>query len=140
MLQRDWQKITRYDIVILLHVCIFHTAPLYSCVHVLLALPSVLGAIIPAIYVIIYYFPLELQHRRVSGSTMQQVQRKPLIGQVTSLTDDDITIDWYVGTYSGLWKPWKGREGGETVTYTETIDIDVVIQTVTLTKSQRLTT
>ena len=56
------------------------------------------------------------------------------------MTDDDITIDWYVGTYSGLWKAWKGREGGVTVTYTETIDIDDVMQTVTLTKSQRLTT
>ena len=34
---------------------------------------------------------------------------------------DNITIDWYIGTYSGTWKPWKGRVCGKTVTFTETI-------------------
>ena len=73
MLQRDWKKITRYDIVILLHVYV----PYHSTIFLCTCTVGVLGAIIPAIYVIIIHsIPLELQHRRVSGSTMQQVQRK----------------------------------------------------------------
>ena len=47
-------------------------------------------------------------------------------------------MDWYVGTYSGMWRPWKGREGGKTVTYTETVQDNQILQTVNLTKSMRL--
>ena len=72
MLQRNWQKITRYDIVILLHVYVPYRSTIFLCTCTV----GVLGAIIPATYVIIHSIPLELQHRRVSGSTMQQVQRK----------------------------------------------------------------
>jgi hypothetical protein len=37
-------------------------------------------------------------------------KEKPLIGQITKTGRADIQIDWYIGTYSGTWKPWKGRE------------------------------
>ena len=62
---------------------------------------------------------------------------RPLIGQVTSINKHDITIDWFVGTYSGVWKTWRGQEGGKTVTYTAMTDI---LQTVPFTKVWRLPT
>ena len=56
---------------------------------------------------------------------------KPLIGQITSQGKTNITIDWYIGTYSGTWKPWKGREQGKTVTYTDIIEQTDILQKVT---------
>ena len=67
-------------------------------------------------------------------------KEKPLIGQITKTGRADIQIDWYIGTYSGTWKPWKGREGGKTVTYMETINRNDVIRKVTFTRSMRLST
>ena len=47
---------------------------------------------------------------------------KSLMGQVTSTGLTNVSIDWYIGTYSGMWKAWKGREQGKTVTYTDIIE------------------
>ena len=103
---------------------------------------------------VIYLYPLALQIKKSTPEVVEDVQvqlgdfivmtstkykEKPLIGQVTS-TGHNITIDWYIGTYSGTWKPWRGREDGKTVTYRETIDRTDVIQTITFTKGMRLST
>ena len=77
--------------------------------------------------------------------TSRVYKERPLIGQVTSIghvtsTGQNIIIDWYIGTYSGTWKPWRGRENGKTVTYTDTIDKKDIIQIITFTKGLRLST
>ena len=70
--------------------------------------------------------------------TSTRYKDKPLIGLVTATETDTITIDWYIGTYSGTWKPWKGRVCGKTVTFTETIRMTDILQTVTFTKAMHL--
>ena len=66
--------------------------------------------------------------------TSTRYKDKPLIGLVTATETDTITIDWYIG----MWKPWKGRVCGKTVTFTETIRMTDILQTVTFTKAMRL--
>ena len=50
-----------------------------------------------------------------------------------------VEIEWMVGTYSGLWKQWKGSEGGKTVVFTDKICKDVMYTNITFTPSKRLT-
>lgn len=45
---------------------------------------------------------------------------RPLIGRVIAIRED-VQIERMVGTYSGSWKEWKGREGGKTVIYQDSI-------------------
>ena len=63
---------------------------------------------------------------------------RPLIGHITKIGQTDIQIDWYIGTYTGIWRPWKGRDGRNTVTFTETIPKQDILRTVTFTKGMRL--
>ena len=70
----------------------------------------------------------------------QKYKEKPLIGRITSTGKTNVTIDWYIGTYSGTWKQWKGREQGKTVTFTDIIQRSDILQTLTFTKAMRLPT
>ena len=56
----------------------------------------------------------------------------PLIGKICSTDGGMVEIEWMVGTYSGLWKQWKGKEGGKTVVFTEKICKEVCAQTLHL--------
>ena len=63
---------------------------------------------------------------------------KPLIGQVTEVNKDDITINWYIGTFSGYWKEWKGRQDGKSVIFSDTIPFKDILQSVSFTKTMKL--
>ena len=64
----------------------------------------------------------------------------PLIGKVVGIDANagQVTVHWYVGTYSGMWKPCRRREGRNYVDWEEVIPIASVLRTVNLTKSFKL--
>ena len=65
---------------------------------------------------------------------------RPLIGKICDTDGGMVEIEWMVGTYSGLWKQWKGREGGKTVVFTEKIcKEDIIYTNITFTPGKRLT-
>jgi len=47
-------------------------------------------------------------------------------------------MDWYIRTYSGIWKEWKGRDQGKPVVFSHTVENKDILKTVTLTKAMRL--
>ena len=60
----------------------------------------------------------------------------PQIGRVVDLTDLDVTVEWWVGTYRDTWREWKKK--GAVVK--ETMPRNAIIHgRVQLTKSLRLT-
>jgi len=64
---------------------------------------------------------------------------KPLIGHVTSLNgNNNLTIDWFIGTYSGYWKEWKGRHEGKLIVLDEIAVEDIVLSSISFTKSWKL--
>ena len=66
-------------------------------------------------------------------------QERPLIGRVTKLTGREVMFDWMVGTYSGTWKEWRGREDGKPVIFSDSVPVeDVVYGPITLHKSKKL--
>ena len=67
-------------------------------------------------------------------------QERPLIGKITALDHDtdNATIEWYVGTYSGMWKQWRGRKDGKPVIFSDVIPIKNILTKVYFTKSMRL--
>lgn len=54
---------------------------------------------------------------------------RPLLGRVKELRDEEITVEWFMGSYSGTWKEWTGRVNGKRVVYTDTIQNKDIIQT-----------
>ena len=64
----------------------------------------------------------------------------PLIGKVVGIDANagQVTVHWYVGTYSGMWKPCRRREGRNDVDWEEAIPIASVLCTVNLIKSFKL--
>ena len=64
----------------------------------------------------------------------------PLIGKVVSVDAiaNQVTVHWYVGTYSGMWKPCRRRDGRNYVDWEEAVPIAAVLCTVNLTKSFKL--
>ena len=64
---------------------------------------------------------------------------RPLIGSICEKFDDAVQIEWYIGTYSGMWKKWKGRSEGKYVTFQEHISLeDVLMRDIRFTKSMRI--
>lgn len=64
----------------------------------------------------------------------------PLIGKIVGIDPNasQVIVHWYVGTYSGMWKPCRRREGRNYVAWEEAIPIASVICTINLTKSFKL--
>jgi hypothetical protein len=62
-------------------------------------------------------------------------EERPLIGQITTTDDNErtATIDWLIGTYTGTWRVWNGREGKLSVIMTNEIAYSDIITTVTFT-------
>ena len=70
---------------------------------------------------------------------IEKYKDRPLIGKVLEVSGDSIVLEWMVGSYSGIWKEWKGREEGEVVTYTDVITIENIVCTdIHFTPSKRL--
>ena len=67
-----------------------------------------------------------------------QYTERPLIGCVNSVTNDGVVIDWYVGSYSGTWKAWKGRVDGKSTIFQQNVKLEDVLSKVELSKSMRL--
>lgn len=64
---------------------------------------------------------------------------RPLIGSITKIREKDVEIGWYIGTYSGLWKKWMGREDGKVIQITDNIPKkNIILRDIALTKSMRL--
>ena len=68
----------------------------------------------------------------------QKYKEWPLIGKITAVDGVNITIDWYVGTYTGTWKEWHGRKDGKAVIFSDTIPLKDILMKVSFTKSMRL--
>ena len=52
---------------------------------------------------------------------------RPLIGCVTSISSTTVIINWYVESYSGTWKVWKGCENGKPMIFQEVIKLEDVL-------------
>ena len=64
---------------------------------------------------------------------------RPLLGRVTAVKQDVVTIDWMVGSYSGVWREWRGRSEGKSVIYSDNIKVtDILLPNITFTKCQKL--
>ena len=66
---------------------------------------------------------------------------RPLIGRVASFDHHrkDVLLDWYMGTYSGSWRWWKGKKDGQMFVYTDRIPVeDIVMRHIPFSKSMRL--
>lgn len=63
----------------------------------------------------------------------------PLIGKVSSTENsNELEVEWMVGTYSGVWKTCKRREGRNSVPWKEKVERSSVLFEVELTKSMRI--
>ena len=98
---------------------------IYLCTIVTLQDPSVGSDLCPGMYVAI---------------KSAKYHERPLIGKVCDTDGGMVEIEQMVGMYSGLWKQWKGREGGKTVVFTEKIcKEDIIYTNITFTPGKRLT-
>lgn len=62
-----------------------------------------------------------------------------MIGRVTKITKKEVEFDWMIGTYSGTWKEWRGRQNGKRVVFSDSVPFkDVVHAPINLTKSKKL--
>ena len=58
---------------------------------------------------------------------------------MTAVNNQSVTIDWLVGSFSGMWREWRGRSGGKSIIYSDTIPFyDILQQNIEFTKSNRL--
>ena len=54
-------------------------------------------------------------------------QERSLIGCVINLTGREVVFDWMVGSYSGTWKEWRGREDGKLVVFSDSVPVEDAI-------------
>ena len=52
---------------------------------------------------------------------------RPLIGRIARIQGASIEVDWMVGTYSGQWREWKGRQDGKTIIFSDTVRRENII-------------
>ena len=64
---------------------------------------------------------------------------RPLLGRVKEVSDSGVEIYWFMGSYTGKWKEWTGKEGGKKTIYTDTIPYKDILHThIHFTSSMRL--
>ncbi len=64
---------------------------------------------------------------------------RPQLGQVVANANSRVTIDWYMGKYSGTWRWWKWKSNGEEVVYTDDIPIEnIVLRDIVFKKGMQL--
>jgi hypothetical protein len=81
---------------------------------------------------------MQVTVREVVAVRCTKYKDKPLLGVVKEVKGDTITLSWLMGSFKGTWRPWTGREKGETVNYTDDVAKKDVILNIKLTPSQRL--
>ena len=59
----------------------------------------------------------------------------PQIARILMIEEDVMTIEWWVGTYSGTWNPWTVKSVEQTAIVHRNC---IVLGNVTLSKSNRL--
>lgn len=53
--------------------------------------------------------------------------------------EQDVTIDWMVGSYSDTWREWRGRIGREPIMFSDTIKVsNILLRNITFTGTHRL--
>ena len=50
---------------------------------------------------------------------LKKYDDRPLLGRVVEVREEEVELEWFVGTYSGMWKEWKGRDGRRVITFKE---------------------
>lgn len=68
-----------------------------------------------------------------------QAERPPYIAQILSTKTDSLVVQWWTGSYSGVWKPCTQRLGRQTVPWQEEVPQTSIIANVSFSKSNRLT-
>ena len=64
---------------------------------------------------------------------------RPLIGRTTKVTTYKVEFEWMIGTYSGQWKEWRGRQDGIPVIFTDSVPLtDVLYHPIEFTKNKKL--
>ena len=59
----------------------------------------------------------------------------PQIAKVLAIDDDSITLEWWVGTYTGTWVPWLVKSVEQTISVHRN---NIVLRNISLSKSNRL--
>ena len=59
----------------------------------------------------------------------------PQIAKVLAIDDDSITLEWWVGTYTGTWAPWIVKSVEQTISVHRN---NIVLRNISLSKSNRL--
>lgn len=58
---------------------------------------------------------------------------------MTAVKASCVVIDWLIGSYSGMWREWRGRSEGKSIVYSDEICYDdIILGGITFTKSNRL--
>lgn len=62
----------------------------------------------------------------------------PQIGNILEVTDDQVKLQWWTGTYSGTWTALTRKEGRKSVPWTEIVPLSSILFEVSLTRSSKL--
>ena len=87
-----------------------------------------------------YYFESlqEYQEGEIVALRCLKYQERPQLGMVLQVADDEVTIKWYDGSWSGRWKVYTYKESrnSEPIAWVETLPIgDIINGKIELTKS-----
>jgi len=83
--------------------------------------------------------PVQVEEGPQQPEQNVEVGEYVVLGKVTAIFENDIQMDWMVGTYSGVWREWKGRIEGKPVVFNDKIRKEnVLMKHVTLTKGKQL--
>lgn len=64
---------------------------------------------------------------------------EPQLGKVINIGDDEnVEVEWMIGSYAEPWRIWKEKKGKEYVTWKDIIPKDAILFPVALSKTDRL--
>lgn len=82
----------------------------------------------------------QIKPGEIIGVLKKEYKDRPLLGRVKEAKASAVTIEWLMGSYTGKWREWKGREGKEVVIYTDEIERkDIIHRNIQLTSTMHLT-
>ena len=62
----------------------------------------------------------------------------PQIGKLLETSDNEVTIEWWIGTYCGTWRALTKRKGRSTEPWTETLPKSCMLYQVSFTKYSKI--